>query len=132
MKAVGDLLVLSALVFLASANADLAAAQNAAVSQRSAQVEAAGRSHRPLDAPQALVVCTGWHALCSASTDCRVNGETADCDCLRVDETHIVETSEIQDLAVKRLTLARCTGKHPCDVDEAPVCRAIGRARLRG
>lgn len=75
--------------------------------------------------PQELVVCSGWHALCSASTDCQMNGDKADCDCLRVNEPHIVETSEIQDHAVKRLTEAKCTNRHPCDVDQAPVCRAI-------
>jgi len=40
--------------------------------------------------PQAAVVCTGWHALCDASTDCKVNGNTADCACWRVNENHIV------------------------------------------
>ena len=76
-------------------------------------------------APQELVVCTGWHALCSASTDCRVNGDKADCDCLRVNETHIVMTTEIQDIVVKHLTQTKCTNEHPCAVDEAPVCNAI-------
>ena len=75
--------------------------------------------------PQEFVVCTGWHALCTASTDCKMNGDKANCDCLRVNETHIVATTEIQDTAVKRLTLAKCTNKHPCDVDQAPVCKAI-------
>jgi hypothetical protein len=75
--------------------------------------------------PQAFVVCTGWHALCSASTDCKMNGDKANCDCLRVNETHIVATSEIQDTAVKHLTQAKCTNKHPCNVDQAPVCEAI-------
>lgn len=75
--------------------------------------------------PQELVVCTGWHALCSGSTDCQMNGDTADCACWRVNETHIVMTGEIQDPAVKRRTEVRCTSKHPCDVDEAPVCQAI-------
>jgi hypothetical protein len=75
--------------------------------------------------PQDLVVCTGWHALCSASYDCIMNGDKADCNCLRVDETHIVLTSDIQDTAVKRLTQAKCTNKHPCDTDQAPVCTAI-------
>ena len=84
--------------------------------------------------PQLAVACTGWHALCSASTDCQVNSEGVDCDCWRVNETHIVETSEIQDIKVKRLTEARCTNKHPCDVDEAPVCAAIqdGRYEVEG
>lgn len=77
------------------------------------------------NAPQEAVVCTGWHALCSASPDCRMNGDTADCDCLRVNETHIVETDAIQDLAVKRMTQVRCTNAHPCDTDQAPVCSAI-------
>lgn len=77
------------------------------------------------DVPQLLVVCTGWHALCSASTDCQMNGDMADCDCLRVNETHIVMTGEIQDPAVRHLTEARCTNRHPCEVDEAPVCSAI-------
>ena len=78
-----------------------------------------------VDVPQDFVVCTGWHALCTASPDCKMNGDTADCDCMRVNENHIVATSEIQDIAVKRLTLAECTNEHPCDVDQAPVCKAI-------
>jgi hypothetical protein len=82
-------------------------------------------THNSPDAPQEFVVCTGWHALCSASTDCKMIGNMANCDCLRVNETHIVETTAIQDTAVKRLTLAKCTNEHPCDVDQAPVCKAI-------
>ena len=77
------------------------------------------------DLPEEAVACTGWHALCSASPDCRMMGDKADCDCLRVNENHIVQTSEIQDVVMKRLTLARCTKDHPCAVDEAPVCQAI-------
>jgi hypothetical protein len=83
------------------------------------------RMHKPADVPQGFVVCTGWHALCTASPDCKVHGDRADCDCLRVNETHIVATSEIQDPAVKRQTLARCTREHACSVDQAPVCKAI-------
>jgi len=75
--------------------------------------------------PQFVVVCTGWHALCSFSTDCQVSGDRAECDCWRVNETHMVATSEIHDPLVKRMTEARCTNRHPCDVDEAPVCTAI-------
>src|SRR5512143_452373 len=66
-----------------------------------------------IESPQDSVVCTGWHALCSASYDCRMNGDKADCDCLRVNEAHIVLTAEIQDPAVKRLTQAKCTVRHP-------------------
>lgn len=78
-----------------------------------------------IEVPQELVLCTGWHALCSASTNCTIDGDKAYCDCMRVNETHIVETSEIQDTVVKNLTLVKCTDKHPCDVDQAPVCNAI-------
>ena len=74
---------------------------------------------------QVFVVCTGWHALCSASTDCRMNGDRADCDCLRVDETHIVYTTEIQDAGARTATLAACTEARPCGIDEAPVCKII-------
>lgn len=89
-------------------------------------VEKTGNSADSLvDAPEDFVVCTGWHALCSASPDCKMNGDKADCDCMRVNETHIVATGEIQDLAVKRLTQDQCTNGHPCDVDQAPVCKAI-------
>ncbi len=95
-------------------------AQNAA--QPATQV---GKDSRTHNLPQDFVVCAGWHALCSASTDCRMNGDKADCDCLRVSETHIVETNSIQDAAVKHLTQVRCTNEHPCDVDQAPVCKAI-------
>ena len=75
--------------------------------------------------PQPFVACTGWHALCTASADCHVNGDKANCGCLRVNETHVVETDAIQDSAVQHLTLAKCTTEHPCGVDEAPVCEAI-------
>jgi hypothetical protein len=75
--------------------------------------------------PQLLVVCTGWHALCSGTTDCQWSGDEAACDCWRVNETHIVATSEIQDPGVKRRTETRCTNRHPCAIDEAPVCGAI-------
>lgn len=84
-----------------------------------------GSNHEVFDAPEDFVVCTGWHALCSASPDCKMSGDKADCDCLRVNETHIVQTSEIKDFSVKRQTLANCTRKHPCDVDQAPACKAI-------
>lgn len=85
----------------------------------------------PAGAPQAFVACTGWHALCSASTDCKMRGDKAYCDCWRVNETHIVETTEIQDTSVKRLTQARCTEKHPCDIGEAPVCKTISNGRYK-
>lgn len=77
------------------------------------------------DAPQDFVVCTGWHALCTASPDCRMNGDKSDCDCMRVNENHIIATFEIQDISVKHLTLTKCTNQHPCEVDQAPVCKAI-------
>ena len=80
---------------------------------------------------QTFVACTGWHALCSASTNCKVSGGKANCDCLRVDETHLVEISEIQDTAAKRLTLAQCTDEHPCELDQAPVCKAIQEGQYR-
>ena len=76
-------------------------------------------------APQDFVVCTGWHALCSSSPDCKLNGDQADCDCLRVNESHIVATGEIQDPAIKLSTLSKCTNQNPCDIDQAPVCQAI-------
>lgn len=81
--------------------------------------------------PQEYVVCTGWHALCSEALDCKMNGDKADCDCLKVNESHIVITSVIQDPLIKRLTLARCTTKHPCDKDQAPVCKAIQYGQYR-
>lgn len=79
-------------------------------------------THTFPNAPQEIVVCTGWHALCTASPDCRRNG---DCDCMRVNEAHIMVTSEIKDSAVKRMTQVKCTNAHPCEVDKAPVCEAI-------
>ncbi len=75
--------------------------------------------------PQSIVVCTGWHALCSLSTDCAMKGDRATCDCFRVNETHIVLTTEIQDEAVKHLTQRTCTDKRPCETDQAPICKAI-------
>lgn len=77
------------------------------------------------DSPEGFVVCSGWHALCSASPDCKMNGDKADCDCMRVNETHIVETSAIHNLVVKRQTLTKCTQQHPCKLDQAPVCKTI-------
>ncbi len=83
------------------------------------------------NAPQEVVVCTGWHALCSASPDCKMNDDKlkADCNCMRVNENHIVLTAEIQDTEVKRQTEVKCTNAHPCDVDQAPVCEAIKDGR---
>jgi hypothetical protein len=78
-----------------------------------------------IDVPQDFVVCTGWHALCTDSPDCIMHGDKADCDCMRVNEVHIVYTSEIQDTEVKNQTQANCTKEHPCDVDQAPVCSAV-------
>lgn len=90
-----------------------------------------GGPQHSMHEPQPFVECTGWHALCSSSTDCRMNGDMADCDCLRVNETHIVDTAEIQDLRVKLFTLASCAKDHPCAVDQAPVCRAIKYRQYR-
>lgn len=88
--------------------------------------QAAKESTHPFpNAPQDFVVCTGWHALCTDSPDCKRNGNMAACDCMRVNETHIVATSEIRNVEVKRLTDIKCTRAHPCDVDEAPICQAI-------
>lgn len=83
------------------------------------------RGHPHPDSPQAFVVCTGWHALCTESLDCRLNGDMADCNCMRVNEAHIVATAEIQDPAVKHRTEVKCTDAHPCGTDQAPVCAAI-------
>ena len=89
------------------------------------------QGNRRSQVPQEWVECTGWHALCSASTDCKLNGDKADCACLRVNETHIVETNAILDAAVRRLTNAKCTREHPCDVDQAPVCKAIATGQYQ-
>lgn len=83
------------------------------------------------DPPQVYVVCTGAHALCDFADDCIVSGDTASCKCWSVDEQHIVATSKIQDKYVKRLTERRCTLRTPCDVDEAPVCKAIQAGKFR-
>lgn len=88
-------------------------------------------THNSTDVPQLAVVCTGWHALCTASHNCIMYGDKADCDCMRVNETHIVVTSEIQDTEVKNLTQAQCTNKHPCNVDQAPVCSAIKNGQYK-
>lgn len=126
MNKVGSL-VLKSLIFLAIANLNFvnAQAQNQPKPVAQVGIGTDGNNHKFIDVPQDLVVCTGWHALCSASNDCQMNGDMADCDCLRVSEPHIVATSEIQDTVAKRLTLAKCTNEYPCDVDQAPVCKAI-------
>jgi hypothetical protein len=120
-------LVIKSLVFLATANLDFVIAQAQNAPQPVAQFgeKTNNSTHNFPNAPQEFVVCTGWHALCSASYDCKMNGDKADCDCLRVNEPHIVETASIQDTAVKHLTQAQCTTRHPCDADQAPVCKAI-------
>jgi hypothetical protein len=84
--------------------------------------------------PQNSVVCLGLHALCDFSTDCRVIGDEADCACWKVDEPYIVETNKIQDPQVKALTQRACTASHPCDMDQAPVCKAIrsGQYKVEG
>ncbi len=118
MKSTAVLLVVPSACVLLTAWAPTGLAQTAA--------QAGGRSStNNLHLPQDFVVCTGWHALCSSSPDCKVTGDKAACDCYRVNETHIVETSAIQDAVVKRRTQIQCTNAHPCDVDEAPVCAAI-------
>ena len=82
--------------------------------------------------PQAVVECLGEHALCNATTDCKiVSGSQANCACFKVDEIHLVETSKILDLKAKRLTRARCTTAHPCKVDRAPICRVIRNGQYR-
>lgn len=123
MKSV-EALALRSVIFLVVANLCFVAAlaQNQPQTITSAGEKTGGRSQ---NTPQEFVVCTGWHALCSASPDCRMNGGTADCDCLRVNENHIVQTRSIQDAAVKRMTDVKCTTAHPCAVDEAPVCQSI-------
>src|SRR5512139_170472 len=76
--------------------------------------------------PQETVVCTGWHALCSFATDCKVVSDTqANCNCWKVKEQYIVVAADISDAAVREATLTACTSAHPCDVDESPVCKAI-------
>ena len=90
-----------------------------------AEVDGKTDNDTNIDLPQEFVVCTGWHALCTASYGCIKHDDKADCDCMKVNETHIVATSEIQDTKIKNLTRAKCTNEHPCDVDQAPVCSAI-------
>jgi len=131
MNKLGGWLVIATLAFLALANPGRVDAQPGNGPPSAAQAGTHARAHHARDAPQSLVVCTGWHALCSNATDCKVSGDRADCDCLRVNENHIVMTTEIQDAAVKRQTEARCTEARPCDVDEAPVCKAIAHGQYR-
>ncbi|HJV34617.1 hypothetical protein [Geomonas sp.] len=126
MKRVATFL-LNSLLFLLVANLDPASALAQKGPQQIAEVAdtSTANSLKLMLRPQEFVVCTGWHALCSASYDCQINGDTADCDCYRVNETHIVQTSAILDPEVKRRTDIKCTKQHPCEVDEAPVCEAI-------
>lgn len=119
-------LAVASVVFLALANLNLHNAQAQQGPKKAAPVGGKTKvTHSSPNSPQPFVMCTGWHALCSDSLDCQVEGRTANCDCLRVNETHIVATSEIQDAAVKRQTEVKCTEMHPCDVDHAPICEAI-------
>lgn len=82
--------------------------------------------------PQLTVECTGWHALCSLATDCKVDRKgqnQADCACWKINENHMVVTAFIKNdtfgYDVKGLTQSTCTTETPCAVDEAPVCQAI-------
>lgn len=84
-----------------------------------------GQNASSHNVPQDAVVCTGWHALCTDSFDCKMRGNIADCNCLMVNEPHLIATAEIQDAEAKRATQIKCTSQHPCEVDEAPVCQAI-------
>jgi hypothetical protein len=126
-------LALISLVFLAMGNFNSVHSQARMAPQPAAQAEGrAGDSSRGKgSAPQDFVVCIGWHALCSESLDCQMDGDKARCNCARVDETHIIATSEIQDRAAKRRTLSRCTKDHPCEVDQAPVCKTIKSGRYQ-
>jgi hypothetical protein len=87
------------------------------------------KKHKPT--PQFSVECTGWHALCSLATDCKMTSpQQADCACWQVQEQHIIVTTNIKDetfggAPIKEETQRRCTTVHPCAVDEAPVCQAI-------
>jgi hypothetical protein len=79
------------------------------------------------NAPQAFVVCTGQHALCSFATHCELSadGTHAKCDCWDVNDTYIIRTAAILDPDAKQATLAACTNAHPCATDQAPVCQRI-------
>ena len=82
--------------------------------------------------PQAVVECLGEHALCNATTNCKiVSGTQADCACYKVDEIHLVETEKILDKKARLLTRTRCTTAHPCKVGRAPICRVIREGRYR-
>ncbi len=131
MKPAGTLIV-CVLACVAAARLDVASAQEHGAAQAAKSGgDGSGVGALKLGTPQPFVVCTGWHALCTASPDCRQAGGDAYCDCMRVNETHIVMTGEIQDPVVKRLTDAQCTDKHPCAVDEAPICKAIQHGQYR-
>jgi hypothetical protein len=119
------------LAFLAITHPGVANSQVPAAPQAAAQAHGTREdASRGKDGtPQDFVVCTGWHALCTESLDCQVSGDKANCPCARVNENHIVATAEIQDTEAKRRTLDRCTTGHPCQVDEAPVCKAIQSGR---
>jgi hypothetical protein len=123
MKKLGILLLsplaIASLLFLS------AQAQNPPQPAPQAGQQMGNSTHPFPNAPQDMVVCTGWHALCTSSPDCTREGDIANCDCMRVNETHIVATAEIQDIPIKRLTQLKCTNAHPCAVDEAPICKTI-------
>lgn len=119
----------ASLELVAMGDMNVADAQDRTSAQSMVRVSA--KDHQRMDVPQAFVVCSGWHALCTASPDCKMNGDKAECACFGVNETHIVATSEIQDTRVKRQTFAECTDAHPCTVDQAPVCKAIASGQYR-
>ena len=60
-----------------------------------------------------------------------IGNNMAGCDCKRVNETHLIATSEIQYPEAKLLTVRPCTYAHPCVVDEARVCAAISPHNTR-
>ena len=63
-----------------------------------------GNSSQADNTPQPVVVCSGWHALSDFATNCEVVGDQANCACWKVKETYMVESSKIQDKAVKKVT----------------------------
>lgn len=75
--------------------------------------------------PQARVLCTGVHVLCSLASCELASDESATCSCVVVNDTYAVAVSEIANDTLARATSEACTDEAPCATDAAPVCAAI-------
>ena len=86
----------------------------------------------PAAAPQARVQCTGPHTLCTHAPCEMVTPTSAVCHCVAVNDTYEVSLDEILNGTLQAETKARCTEASPCELNAAPVCRAVREGGVFG